>query len=300
MASTLTKTIADFSLQSWWNSVSWAPQPSVESVTKTFDLTSIMDGSTIESATLSGAIRTQKDAGFFTIESNGNTWESGRVNVNAGTVAFSVNAKPWFSGGKKSGNLSVDFIYTAAGFGQGQGYNYEYGYYEGITLTISYNLPYTACTAPTTVKLSVPNTYPGQKTTLSWSGAKAGTNNAITGYEIYRSTSSSSSGFTKLASVAAGTTSYSITSPTTAATYYYKVKTLGTVSGYDSGLSSAYATLSMTSTACTAPTSITVSNASPGPMMTVSVSWSGAKAGTNNPITGYNLYKASSASGTYN
>ena len=77
------------------------------------------------------------------------------------------------------------------------------------------------------------------------------------------------------------------------------MKTLGTVSGYDSGLSSAVATMSMTTTACTAPTTITVSTATPEPDASVKISWSGAKAGTNNAISGYELYRATSSSGTY-
>lgn len=160
---------------------------------------------------------------------------------------------------------------------------------------------YTACTAPTAVATDSSNVAPGAKATISWSGAKAGTNNAITGYEIYRSTSPTD-GYSRLTTVGSASTSGSATviAPTSnGTTYYYKILTVGTVDGFDSEQSTAYATLACSFASVGAPTSvkINVSNAAPGAQATLS--WSGATAGENNTITGYMVYVATSSSEEY-
>lgn len=291
---TLTKTLSDFSLKSEWVLFPGATT-SEGTISKTFNLSAIPDGSTINSATLTGNVRSQFYTGRFrAIYNSSKTLKSA-----AGTTAefFNVDVLSWFSGMNTFGDFSVTFAFkeTDVHGDVWQGY----GYFIGITLTITYTLPYTAVTAPTTVSLSVPNTHPGQTTVLSWSGAKAGTNNAITGYEVHRSTTTKTGTYTRIATTDASTKKYTITAPSSNVTYYYKVKTLGTVSGYDSAVSSAVATMSMTSTAAVAPTTVSVSPSGPYPTQSVTISWSGARAGTNNPITGYQVYRATSSSGTY-
>lgn len=299
----ITKSLSSFSIRSTWGSNLIS---STGTAKKAFDLSGITDGSTVTAAVLSGSIQSQMWGGTFKAESDdmsGSAKTLGNVSDND-EHTFSVNVKSWFegitqmggNGGAVYGDFPVTFSYKATGH---SGYTQEYGYFLGVTLTVNYTLPYSAVTAPTTVKLSVQNPKRGQKTTLSWSGAKAGTNNAITGYEVYRSTSKTGT-YTKIASVGKSVTSYAVTAPSGSdVTWYFKIKTLGTVSGYDSGLSSAIATMAMTTTACTAPTSVMVSTQAPYPHQTVTISWSGAKAGTNNPITGYRVYQAASSGGTY-
>ena len=79
--------------------------------------------------------------------------------------------------------------------------------------------------------MSVSNQTPvaGGTVTLSWSEAAAGTYNGITGYHIYRSTSSDGS-YTYLSQVTTTSTSGSTTvdAPSTqGASYYFKVAPLG-------------------------------------------------------------------------
>jgi len=154
----------------------------------------------------------------------------------------------------------------------------------------------TACTAPTSVTVASNNVAPGASITLSWSGASAGTNNAISGYEIYRATSATGT-YSKLTTVTSSATSgsTSVTAPTTnGSSYYYKVLTVGSVSGYSSEQSTVYATLTCTYTAPTAPTTITIggsSSAYAASGANVTLAWSGASAGTNNAITGYLIYR---------
>lgn len=167
------------------------------------------------------------------------------------------------------------------------------------TVTIDYTV-IGKTTAPTTVKVSATNVAPGASVTLSWSGAAAGAVNPITGYKIFQATSSSGS-YSLIATVSSAATSGSttVTAPTgIGSSYYYKVQTIGTYSGYDSD-NSAAASLTCTVTAAGTPTTVTVSATNVAPGANVTLSWLGASAGTNNPITGYKVLRADSQYGTY-
>lgn len=95
---------------------------------------------------------------------------------------------------------------------------------------------YTACTAPTSLSLSRSIQTPGSNVTLSWSGATAGVNLSISSYNVYRSTSASGS-YSYLGNTTS--TSYSVAAPSAGSYYYYKVITVASVSGYNSGYSGA-------------------------------------------------------------
>ena len=96
---------------------------------------------------------------------------------------------------------------------------------------------YTNCTAPTTLSLNKNIQIPGGSATLSWSGATAGTNLSITGYEVYYS--NAANGTYSYLGTTTGT-SYPVTAPTTReSSYYYKVLTKANIADYNSDLSSA-------------------------------------------------------------
>lgn len=161
---------------------------------------------------------------------------------------------------------------------------------------------YSKPTAPSVVAIDVSPVYSGQSANLSWSGAAAGTNNAIAGYNIYRSTAPDS-GYALLKYVEGSGTSGSESveaNPELGGKYYYKVETVGTKTGFiGSGMSSVYGTLSTYAyTYCGAATSISVSGGLLNPGDTVTVSWSGATPGTNNPIASYDVYRSVNG-GTY-
>ena len=172
--------------------------------------------------------------------------------------------------------------------------------YSSISLTITYTEPYSSCAPPSTVSTPT-DVAPGTDYTLSWSGAGAGTNNAITGYQVYRSTAAAS-GYTALGSkVVTTTTSGSLTvtsHATNGSSYYYKVATIGTVTGYDSGQSSAYATLKTTVTDPTAPSTVSAPT-NVAPSSTHNLTWSGASAGTNNAISTYEIHRSTDGGATY-
>lgn len=172
---------------------------------------------------------------------------------------------------------------------------------SGIYLRLYYSIVYSACTPPSTVTTSSSSVSPGEKVTLSWSGATAGNQNAIKGYQIYRSTSKDS-GYTLLTTVSSSSTagSATVTAPTeNGVTYYYKVLTVGTQSGYNSAQSTAVASVACDFAAVSSPTSVRVASTNVAPGLEVTLEWSGATAGVNNPITGYEIYWAEDAQSDY-
>lgn len=104
------------------------------------------------------------------------------------------------------------------------------------TVNLDANYPYTACGAPTSVSISATNGYVAPETsfTISWSGATDGNSNKIKEYSIEWY-----SGNTLIGSTTSTSTSCSPTAPSTSklargSTLTCRVKTIGTVSGYDS------------------------------------------------------------------
>ena len=99
-----------------------------------------------------------------------------------------------------------------------------------------YLYTYSAASAPTSVSVTPPARYTGETVTVSWSGASGGTGVGISRYEVYCN------------DILVGSTtalSLVVVTPTTAGNAVYKVKTIGTISGYNSGLSSASATVTV-------------------------------------------------------
>lgn len=94
---------------------------------------------------------------------------------------------------------------------------------------------YGTCTAPSTV--SAPATAaPSDGVPVTWSGASAGTNVSISRYDVYRSTAADGE-YTKIGQ--STSQSYTDTSVTGGGYFYYKIKSIASVSGYDSDLSAA-------------------------------------------------------------
>ena len=159
---------------------------------------------------------------------------------------------------------------------------------------------YTATSAPTSVSLAATTVDAGASTTLSWSGAKAGIYNAITGYHVYRATSENGA-YSVLTAVESTSTAANTTvnAPSTMGNkYYYKVYTIG-ARNYNSGASSVVSLTAQTYSAPSAPTSLSLNANNVDPGATVTLSWSGATAGTNNAITGYKVYRSTDQDGTY-
>lgn len=114
--------------------------------------------------------------------------------------------------------------------------------YSGFSINITWETRTTACGAPTSISFSSV-VKPGGTLTISWSGATDGTNNTITGYDVYYRLGSAptTTGYQERKLGVTGT-STTFTIPTTAArgtTFYAMVRTRGTAgSSYYSGFKS--------------------------------------------------------------
>lgn len=169
------------------------------------------------------------------------------------------------------------------------------------TVEVNYSAKTSAPGAPSTPSLSKTSVGPSESVTLSWNApSNTGNNNSIKGYKIYRSTSSSGS-FTQISTNATDTTSLSIsvTAPSTnGSSYYYKVKTIGTASGYtEGGTSSASGALTCNYSAPGVPTNFKINNSNTNLFVTkndaLSITWTNTTStGTNNSITGYTIERS--------
>lgn len=251
--------------------------PTLASGSRTFDLSVLPRGSIINSAYL-----------------NCSRFGSGQVRTMDG-MDVTGNQAVAASRITPGGSLTIQFRYRANASGTTVGNKSATAGWQNITLTVDYTA-YTAVTAPTSVSLPKDTATPEETLRLSWSGANAGMNNPITGYQVYRADSADGA-YTLLDTTA--NLYLDVTAPATPASYFYKVKAIGTVSGYDSGLSSVYAALAMNVTAPGVPGNPALSQSSQVPGGQVTLSWAASPDGTNNPVTGYAVYTAMAENGQY-
>lgn len=222
---------------------------SISSAKFTFSLTSSAHGTLIRELNFNGTATSPVNSGAsVTMKSSNSVY----FRFKSGTSGTSYPARPISGIASKLNSSTIDLT--------------------GIVLTVVYSLPYTACTPPTT--LSFPSAFanPGETARLSWSGAGAGTGNPISGYEVRRA---ATSGGTYSLVDTTSNAYLDVDAPSTqGGMYYFKVKTLGTASGYDSDLSTAVASLKGNSRpaapALTSPkASRTIYNSRPRALLTV-------------------------------
>ena len=124
---------------------------------------------------------------------------------------------------------------------------------------------------------------------LSWSAPSSDGGAAVTGYDIYRGTAPGGESATAVATNVSGT-SFTDTGRVNGTTYYYTVAAVNAV-----GISpqSGEASATPQATAPSAPLAVTAGagNAS------VSVSWSAPASDGGSPVTGYNVYRGTTAGG---
>jgi hypothetical protein len=123
---------------------------------------------------------------------------------------------------------------------------------------------------------------------LSWTVPNSDGGSPITGYNVYRSTSPGGEGSTPVGAAVSST--FTDTGLTNGTTYYYKVAAVNAVG---TGPQSGEANATPQAAAPTAPLGLTASagNAS------VSLSWSVPASNGGSSITGYNVYRGTSAGG---
>ena len=224
----------------------------IDSAKFTFGLTTPAHGTQIRELNLNGTAISPVSSGVSVTLKDSNSlyfrFKSGTASTSYPETPPSADVSPTI----KTNSSTIDFT--------------------NIVLTVVYSLPYTACTPPTT--LSFPSAYanPGSTARLSWSGAGAGTGNPITGYEVRRAATANGTYYL----VDTTTNTYlDVAAPSVqGGMYYFKVKTLGTASGYDSDLSAVAASLKGNSKpaapALTGPkASRTIYNSRPRVLLTV-------------------------------
>lgn len=207
----------------------------------------------------------------------------------------------WTGGYDTSGTWSLSINKDLCLPPFGVGYVDAYPDYRGGTVQAFRMITLSTCLPPTDIQLSQSSAAPGRTVTLSWSGAERGEDNNIVGYQIYRATSADGE-YTLLTSVSSTETSghVTVTAPTTnGEAYYYKIVTVGSVDGYNSAKSAVYATLVCDYANVSAPTTLTLDTTNVEPGAEVILRWSGAAAGSNNPIYRYDIGRSTSADGEY-
>ena len=128
---------------------------------------------------------------------------------------------------------------------------------------------------------------------LTWTAPASNGGAAISGYNIYRGTSAGGEGSTAVGTVNGTTLGFTDTGLTNGTTYYYTVKAVNSV-GTSSASNEANATpTAVTATVPTAPQSLTAT----GGNKSVQLSWSAPSSNGGSPITGYNVYRGTSAGG---
>lgn len=164
--------------------------------------------------------------------------------------------------------------------------------------TMSFDVSYTQyswCSPPSVVSAPAQGA-PGGSIEVTWSGAAAGANMWIASYTVYRSTSPDS-GFVPIA-YNIYTQSYTDSNLPANVTLYYKVQSIASVAGYDSGLSASSAGTAVYYGWCTPPTVVSAP-ALATPASGVTISWSGATSGQNVWIAGYHVHRCETIDGTY-
>ena len=125
-----------------------------------------------------------------------------------------------------------------------------------LDITLKY-IEYTKCTAPSAVSATNQIRRNGS-ITVSWSGAEGGTQNNITKYKIYYAIGSDPTTSSNYIEAGADKNEASLPNTTVGAikgqTIYVKIQSIGSVSGYDSDISSAKGTTSVVNSAPTKPT----------------------------------------------
>ena len=266
--------------------------------------TAYASGSTVANARVTSgslylsAVRTYSGSCYLTLSLNGATASTSNFSNNSATHSETLSLSSISGSLLTTGSGTVTFTVQRSVSGSGNLLNLR-AEITG-TLTINYEMNYTACGAPTAC--SVNSTVSEGNVTLSWSGATGGTLNAINSYEIQYSESSDGANWgawTALSTVSTTATSGSLSvAPPGTRGYYrrFQVRTRG-----DAGASyySGWRVSSNSVRRNTLPTAPATFTASPTPYWNqdITLSWSGAAAGTS-AIASYTIQYCTSADGT--
>ena len=228
------------------------------------------------------AIRTYSGSCYLGLSFGGGSASTSNFSNNSATHGETVSLSGISSTFLTTGSGTITFTVNRSVAGSGNLLNLR-AEITG-TLTINYEMAYTACGAPTACSVNL--TVSEGNVTLSWSGATSGTLNAINSYEIQYSESSDGANWGAWAALSTVNTtatsgSLSVTPPSTRGYYRrFQVRTRG-----DAGASyySGWRISTNSVRRNTLPTAPSTFTASPTPYWNqdVTLAWSGAAAGTS-------------------
>jgi Fibronectin type III domain len=127
---------------------------------------------------------------------------------------------------------------------------------------------------------------------LTWTPPASNGGAAITGYNVYRGTSAGGESAAPIATNVAGT-SFTDTGLTNGTTYYYKVAAVNSAGVSPQSNEASATPVAVQATVPSPPQSLTA-NAGNG---SVNLSWAAPASNGGSPITGYNVYRGTSAGG---
>ena len=179
--------------------------------------------------------------------------------------------------------------WTDSGATNGTKYYYEVSALNAVGESlVSNELSATPLTVPGAPALNSATAGNGS-VALGWSAPSSNGGSAVTGYRVYRGTTS---GGETLLTTLGNVTSWTDTGPTNGTTYYYKVTALN-ASGESAGSNELSATPSAPLSVPSAPT---LNSASPG-NGSVALGWSAPASNGGSAVTGYKVYRGTTSGG---
>jgi hypothetical protein len=166
----------------------------------------------------------------------------------------------------------------------------------------SADFSYTIQWVPPTTQPSVPSAPQNLQTNtgnsqiaLSWSAPSSNGGSTITGYNIYRGTTSGSEGTTPIATVNGTTLTYTDTGLTNGPTYFYKVTAINSI-GMSPQSNEANATPTAPATSPQPPTGLTTTTISSSQ---INLSWTAPSDNGGSAITGYQIERSTDNGNTW-
>lgn len=225
------------------------------------------------------------------------TWQAPSNNGGSAITGYDIY-RGTSPGGESSSPIASGVTstrYVDSGLTNGQAYYYVVRAVnsagQGAVSNEAFAVPATVPSAPQGLAATGGNS----QVSLSWSAPSSSGGSAITGYNIYRGTSSGGEGTTPLTVVSRNSLSYTDTSVVNGQIYYYTVRASNSV-GTGPKSNEASATPLAPLTVPGAPTGLAASEISPSQ---IRLSWNAPSSNGGSAITGYKIERSTDSGSTW-